>query len=421
MSHIIGVTASNRSRIKPQAVLAFLKAARDFDDVVSYINEEAVQGNLSNSEAGLVAALYGVIKSGAELKDIVVLRNVFSEVMQMHDGRDRYLKEVMTDCAGVVFATPVYFGDRSSYLNAFLTYLNQERIVPDGCVAGFVSAGAKRNGGQETTNIYGLADCLRVGFSAVGNGPPTSQYGGTIFAGNIGAVADESFGLNTSRGTGKRVGTVSQMLTTPPAKRLKVLLIGLSCDRITLLAEKVRLRISAHSNVEMSFLNLSDYEIRRCAACSSCPNPKTKNEGYKCILPDGMKDIRRQMIAADAILLLSEGEFDADFKFQLFMERTRFIRRNHYELSNMPIAMIHLNQTPNNMTIFPLRLITSFLRHNTIIAAEPLIVTSDADGGLSVGDIKSYLDHFISISLRIANGSKIDVKDQVKYEAIGYK
>jgi len=420
MSHILGVTSSLRSKMNPKKVLRKIKNFRDFDSVVAYINEQAVAGELSNSEAGLVAGIYGAMSLGTEVKDIIVLKDIYNKKSQLPSSWTDRLRRLLNDCQGLLFATPVYFGDRSSYLNAFLTYLDQEKLVPEACVAGFISAGAKRNGGQETTNIFGILDCLRLGLYAVSNGPPTSQYGGTIFAGSIGSVADESFGLTTSKGTGKRVGEVSKLLNFDTKPNLKILLVGVSCERILDLAEKVESALKRKKRIKVEFLNLADYAIERCRACASCPNPRTKKNDYKCIIPDEMKKIRSKIIDSDALLILSEGENDPHFQYQIFMERTRFIRRNNFELTNVPVAQIHLNST-KEMSIFPARILTSFLRHNTVFVAPPLIISGKENKFVFKTGTEKYIDRFIESCRRIVGGSQVVSLENNYYEPVGYR
>ncbi len=419
MSYIIGVTSSLRSRINPEKVLKEVEGCRDFDSVVAYINEQAVAGELSNSEAGLVAGLYGAMSLGTEVKDIIILKDLYNKKSRISSSWTDRLKKLMKNCQGILFATPVYFGDRSSYLNAFLTHLDQEKLVPEACVTGFISAGAKRNGGQETTNIFGILDCLRLGLYAVNNGPPTSQYGGTIFAGSIGSVADESFGLTTSKGTGKRVGEVSRFLDFKAKAELKILLVGVSCERILDLAEKVENALKRKKGVKTDFLNIGDYTIERCRACASCPNPRTKKNDYKCIIPDEMQKIRNKIIDSDALLILSEGENDPDFQYQIFMERTRFIRRNNFELTNVPVGQIHLNST-KEMSIFPARILTSFLRHNTIFVALPLIISGKESKFEFKTGTEKFINHFIKSCKRIAAGSNVVKSENKYYEPVGY-
>ena len=83
MSHILGVTSSMRSKINPEKVLRKVERCRDFDSVISYINEQAVAGELSNSEAGLVAGIYGARSLGAEVKDIIVLKDLYNKIFRI--------------------------------------------------------------------------------------------------------------------------------------------------------------------------------------------------------------------------------------------------------------------------------------------------------------------------------------------------
>ena len=123
------------------------------------------------------------------------------------------LEELYTKIAeadGVILSTPVYFGDRSSVANKFLQVTARKNLLQNK-IFGVASVGAKRNGGQETCNIYSMIETLNQGALVVGNGPPTSQYGGTAVGGDQGHVLEDESGIDTAFGVGMKVAHVSEM------------------------------------------------------------------------------------------------------------------------------------------------------------------------------------------------------------------
>ena len=81
-----------------------------------------------------------------------------------------------------------------------------------GKVGGVVSVGAKRNGGQETCNIFTMYDLLRMRCAVVGNGPKTSQYGGTVWAGDKGTIREDNYGIESCIATGMNVSRTAELV-----------------------------------------------------------------------------------------------------------------------------------------------------------------------------------------------------------------
>ena len=115
---------------------------------------------------------------------------------------------------GVIIGSPVYFGnvsaqlkmfiDRSRPLRADFKLLNK--------VGGAIAVGGSRNGGQETTiaaihEFLLIHDCI-----VVGDGSPLAHYGGTGFAGAVGGIKGDEFGIETSKNIGKRVTTLAKKI-----------------------------------------------------------------------------------------------------------------------------------------------------------------------------------------------------------------
>ncbi len=113
--------------------------------------------------------------------------------------------------AGIVIATPVYFGNMSSLCKAFLERCNDFRKTDtfSNTVAGVVAVGGSRNGGQELTiqSVQAVLFCHEM--LLVGDGKPTSHRGATVWSGAPGGVTKDEFGMSTCRNLGRRVAEVA--------------------------------------------------------------------------------------------------------------------------------------------------------------------------------------------------------------------
>jgi multimeric flavodoxin WrbA len=196
-----------------QFVEAGRKQQLPFDELYKNLKKLKGDRGLSNSEIALAAALWSAFKLGAEIEHLS-LSEFFPE-----QGKTKNLdslKETVVAADGLLLSSPVYFGDRGSLAQSFTDWIRQDpelRAGLSGKVYGGLAVGAKRNGGQETTLIYQLMDMIHAGFLGVGNdSETTSQYGGTGWAGDIGTMPNDAYGLDTSMGTGRHVTRVAAML-----------------------------------------------------------------------------------------------------------------------------------------------------------------------------------------------------------------
>ena len=108
---------------------------------------------------------------------------------------------------GFLFASPVYFGGITSQLKAFF-----DRCVPfrrngfrfGELVAGGLTIGGSRNGGQELALLDILKSCLIQGMLVVPDNPPTSHFGAALW--NSGG--EDEVGLKTAVNLGKKLAAV---------------------------------------------------------------------------------------------------------------------------------------------------------------------------------------------------------------------
>ena len=267
---VLGVCASPRARFKDtEQATKIIKETESYQDLYATIYEFASQKKISNSEALMWMALFGAAREGADV-DILLLKQVLADAKGGSHVLNEDVRKTVAKADAMVLASPVYFGDCSSWMSLFL-----DAVSLSGKVVGVVSVGAKRNGGQETNNIFTLMTALSRGGVVVGNGPPTSQYGGTGWAGDVGAILDDNFGLATSLGTGKRVAEVARQLQVECGSNAKILIISQPAGRGgDSLIEEMRGAFSDVNGAEARILNLDDYVIGPCRACSMCPVEK---------------------------------------------------------------------------------------------------------------------------------------------------
>lgn len=348
------------------------------------------------------------------------------------------LKKKINNASGIVLVTPVYFGDRSSVANKLLQLSGIHNLIEDK-IFGAVAVGAKRNGGQETTIIYSLFEALNQNAMIVGNGPPTSQYGGTGVGGRKGTVIDDLWGLETAYGTGARVAQVSKLLEagkkTSHRKAVKiVVLVTMDDTRQSLFnyMQQFLLRAGKHlSNAEFKLVNVLDKTIHRCLGCEKCPAsgllepgvPPCLEDHAHCIISepdDAMESIHEQMLQADGIIIAGLNVKHHDqlvYRYQVLMERTRYVRRNHFELTNKLMTSFSLTQVGAKInSLHALKTVTSYIRHNSIMH-KPIESYVVDDTVIEEG--MQDLIHFVKYAEIISTGEDVTDLKAPKYTTKG--
>jgi multimeric flavodoxin WrbA len=402
---VMAFCGSIRSVLKnDHELLDICKAAKDLDTYLDGVNKLITTGTkMCNSEIIAGASLCGALSLGADL-DYFSLSGLFPQseasvfellssdevggmelldTLQLDQAKLDSVLQRVKDANGLILATPVYFGDRSSVANKILQLTATQNLLSQK-VMGVCSVGAKRNGGQETTNLFALYEALNQNALGVGNGPPTSQYGGTAVAGNRAHVLEDRWGLLSAFGTGQRVAHVSQIFKAgeqiQPERRVQITILvsmdtqdKLLAGYLAKLVEKASVEIP---NVNFTIINLIDFTIFRCLGCSVCPVKTKKGDeiSINCAIreaDDVMAKLRSQLLECDGLIVAGLNLLDAKkilYRYQVLLERTRFIRRHDFELTNLMVAGLCYNQV--GATVNPLHSLkanTSFLRHNTVI------------------------------------------------------
>ena len=359
---------------------------------------------LSNSEILAAATMKGVYSKGADIEYFPLVVLFHHKESSVLDLRRRSSKENAVDelayvdtlsiveekleelCAkiveadGVILSTPVYFGDRSSVANKFLQVTARKTLLQNK-IFGVASVGAKRNGGQETCNIYSMIETLNQGALVVGNGPPTSQYGGTAIGGNPGDVLGDESGIDTAFGVGMKVAHVSEMYSKEkhPASHVRIrvdILVTMDTSERFLAKYLKDLTIRTAKTtpwVEFVIHELIDSTIYRCLGCTICPVPPGDSEKTTmCTIKDPedcLEKLRESLRGSDCAVIAGLNILDYEkiiFRYQVLTERMRYIRRSSFELTDLLITGLCYNQfgaTANS--IHSIKTLTSYIRHNT--------------------------------------------------------
>lgn len=117
-----------------------------------------------------------------------------------------------SDIGGIIYASPVYFGGVNAQMKTFM-----DRCVPfrrNGYlfadkVAGALTVGRSRNGGQELAAMDIVKNCMIQGMTIVPDATPTSHFGANLWSGNLQGIEEDEIGLATAVNLGKRVAQIA--------------------------------------------------------------------------------------------------------------------------------------------------------------------------------------------------------------------
>lgn len=404
----------------------------DFLAIQDNLRKLSGDRGLSNSETALAAGLWAASKAGVDI-DHVSLAEHFGV-----NGRPLsvdLLREKLLQADGLLVSGPVYFGDRGSLAESLIELVERDEEVRAhlaGKVYGGIAVGAKRNGGQETNLIYQMADMLRLGLLAVGNdSDTTAQYGGTGHAGDVGTMHRDQYGLDTAMGTGRRLARVLSLVGTPaklrPETKLKVLVpilaeAGDQADRL------VRPLLERYADrVDATVLVLDGAAIRRCIACDICPTHIDTDDTYRCIIQnrkDPVKTLHEQLLGHDLVLpvvAVARDRAEVRSRYQLFMERTRYLRRGDYVFSDQLVAPLVVEELGAQST-YLMRMTTSFVRHHTVLS-RPLTAYVRGGDALDLPALDAWFEQTLARGEHLAAGrlaAALRDTEATRYNPVGY-
>jgi len=402
---------------------------RDSLEIYNTLQKNRGDTGLSNSEVTLAAALWAAQREGAEI-DHASLAEHFNAIGQLR--HPEILRRKLMEADGILVSGPVYFGDRGSLAESLIQFIADDPLLKAamrGRLYAGIAVGAKRNGGQETTLIYQMLDMLNLGLLAVGNdSETTAQYGGTGHAGDVGTMHKDIYGLDTSMGTGRRMARVLKFFAAKPVMvdlpRTLFLILQDGYDVGARTVDRL-VTLFGHSQ-HATVINLAGLHVNRCIACDTCPSHIGPDEEYRCIIAakeDCMKQLHEKFLYHDMIVPVGVSLHDAvaGSKYQVFVERTRYLRHCDYIWGDVLVAPLVLEEEGQFQSL-PIRMMTSFLRHHTVMA-KPMI------GGLRDNEVtnmrnveESYLLS-LGFAARLAAGRLALARESAvlrRYNPIGY-
>ncbi len=407
-----------------------------FDEMYRRLRKMGGTRGLSNSEVCLVAALWAARNGGVRIEHA----SLADHFPANGDALDiETLKQRLRRADGIILATPVYFGDRSSLSQRFIEMLRADETLRRdlaGKVYGGISVGAKRNGGQETALIYQMLDMIDIGLLAVGNDfETTSQYGGTGHAGDIGTMPKDTYGINTSLGVGRRIAHVTLSLDAGHHCTLKApLRLGLWIlqDRDGEAGKRAKQAIekslkNSSTAAELKTINFTEDTIRPCIACDICPTHVGPDSEYRCIIglkDDGLYKNHQKLMDVDVLMPVVFCPVDRDglvSVYQQFMERTRYLRRGDYVFSDrlvVPIVFVEVGANEH----MDVRLLTSFIRHHTVMQ-KPVVGLIHDGRLLNSNEVEQTLRAAIENGKFVLQGrlaTTDSMPDKLRYNPVGY-
>ncbi|MBT5471598.1 MAG: hypothetical protein HOK41_13425 [Nitrospina sp.] len=418
----------------------FISAGREdnlpFDELYQNLVKSQSEQGLSNSEAALAAGLWGAHSNGAE-----ILHCGLAKFFPMNGSRENLdaLREMVLKANAFLISGPVYFGDRGSLAQEFIEFLREDKQCADHikkCLYGGIAVGAKRNGGQETTLIYQIVDATNLNMLAVGNDSETSaQYGGTAVAGDVGTLASDDYGVQTSIGTGRRLANVGKTLEEGHRSslndKIKVsiwLTQDISDHRGLKFIESFCREVEKKdSRVSFDITDFTCQEIYRCIACDICPTDTGDPKKYRCIIhskQDVFKLYHNMLIDTDAILLAAYSPVDRgkiNSVYQRFIERTRYLRRDDFVIGDRLVAPLVISEINSNQNLH-IRILTSMLRHHTVLH-RPVIGMEYQNKIINWETMVEQGLSFIETASKLTAGRIRKAQNQMKettYNPIGY-
>jgi multimeric flavodoxin WrbA len=415
---------------------AGLAEGKPFDEVYRTLRKAKGDMGLSNSEAGLVAGLWGCVQEGADVRH-VGLASHFSMSGKPH--RLDLLKAALLEADGLLISGPVYFGDRSSLIQSFIQFVAADKEVAEhlrGKIYGGISVGAKRNGGQETQLIYQMLDMANLDMLALGNSAETtSQYGGTVVAGDIGTAWSDEYGMRTSIGTGSHLARMVMAVNRARSGKARLrdkakVAIFLVQDVDSHKGASYLQQLIANGDsdgVEITVNDITQENVYRCIACDVCPTHHAPRDEYSCIInakEDYFVKHHKALVDADAILLAAYspvGWERVNSVYQQFVERTRYIRRAHYLWSDRLVAPLVISEVDANQNLH-IRMLTSVIRHHTVLN-HPIIGVEFGGRLLNAEKMQRRFNEFLANArtLTLARLSQDAEELDSTYNAIGYK
>jgi multimeric flavodoxin WrbA len=178
----------------------------------------------STTMFALEKAMAAVKESGLESQILVLSQYTFSGCVDcgacrkqldcsIDDDFKNSILPVLKDheIKGMIYASPVYFGGVTWLMKAFLDrslLFRRNDFKFEDRVAGVLTVGKSRHGGQELAAMDLVKNCLIHGMIVVPDGPPTSHFGGMLWSGIPDGIENDQMGIETAVNLGKKVAEI---------------------------------------------------------------------------------------------------------------------------------------------------------------------------------------------------------------------
>ncbi|MGD2085073.1 MAG: flavodoxin family protein [Candidatus Aminicenantes bacterium] len=182
----------------------------------------------STTRFALEKAMSAVKESGLESQMLVLSQYTFSGCVDcgacrkkldcsIDDDFKQSILPVLKDneIKGMIYASPVYFGGVTWLMKAFLDrslLLRRNGFKFEDRVAGVLTVGKSRHGGQELAALDLVKNCLIHGMIVVPDRPPTSHFGAMLWSGISEGIENDRMGIETAVNLGKKVAEIVKRL-----------------------------------------------------------------------------------------------------------------------------------------------------------------------------------------------------------------
>jgi multimeric flavodoxin WrbA len=112
------------------------------------------------------------------------------------------------EISGIIFASPVYFGGVTGQMKSFIdraVIFRRNGFLFADKVAGALTVGHSRNGGQELSTLDIVKAALIHGMVVVPDAAPTCHFGANLWSGHPNTIEGDDVGIATATNLGKNM------------------------------------------------------------------------------------------------------------------------------------------------------------------------------------------------------------------------
>ncbi len=122
---VVTIGSSLRNRLSSEKLRRLFSDSLNYNEISQMIYDLGINKKICNTEALSLISMFGAKSVGTEI-DYMNLKEYFGSHLNKQHMIDN-LEEILFSSDGMVFSTPVYFGDRSSLLDSLLDYLRKRK------------------------------------------------------------------------------------------------------------------------------------------------------------------------------------------------------------------------------------------------------------------------------------------------------